>query len=137
MGEVTFGESLQLLETGEHVPWKRIMVGARNFVVFRAVFLGLPVLGPLLEVLTAGPMRRMKEHYRLSKGMVKRRLERKGPGYADVWDFVMEQEGSDKGFLWTKCMPTASCFPSRGSRRPSFCRGSCTTPSRTLPCTRS
>ncbi|MBE3050086.1 cytochrome P450 [Candidatus Bathyarchaeota archaeon] len=114
MAEVTFGESLQLLETGENVPWKRIMVGARNFVVFRAVFLGLPVLGPLLEVLTAGPMRRMKEHYRLSEGMVKRRLERKEPGDADVWDFVMEQRGSDKGLSMDEMYANSSMLPLAG-----------------------
>lgn len=113
--EVTFGESLQLLESGEHVPWMHIMVTARKFVVFRAVFLGLPVLGPLLEALTAGPMkRRMKEHCRLSEEMVRKRMEQKDIAHTDVWGFVLDEQGSEKGLTMDEMHANSAMMPLAG-----------------------
>ena len=77
MSELTFGETLKLLETGENIPWMRIMVSARKSIVFRAIFLDIPVIGRLLEALAAGPTkRRMRGHCRLSEGIMNRRLAR-------------------------------------------------------------
>lgn len=128
MAEVTFGESLKLLETGEHIPWMHIMVTARKFVVFRAVFLGLPVLGPLMEAVTAGPMkRRMKEHCRLSENMVRKRMEQNKFAHTDIWSFVLDEQGSEKGLTMDEMYANGAMMPLAGeiARR---CSGGNTVP---------
>lgn len=115
ISELTFGETLKLLETEENIPWMRIMVGARKFVVFRAIFLDIPVIGRLLEALTAGPMKRkMREHCRLSEDIMDRRLARREGGNADVWGYIMEHSGSPGGLTRGEMDANSAMFPLAG-----------------------
>lgn len=115
MSELTFGETLKLLETGENIPWMRIMVSARKSIVFRAIFLDIPVIGRLLEALTAGPMKkRMREHCRLSEDIVNRRLARGEGGSPDVWGYVMEHSGSPRGLTRGEMDANGAMFPLAG-----------------------
>lgn len=115
MSELTFGETLKLLETGDNIPWMRIMVGARKFIVFRAIFLDIPFIGRLLEALTAGPMKkRMREHCRLSEDFVNRRLARGKGGKPDVWGHVMKHSGSPRGLTKGEMYANGAMFPLAG-----------------------
>ena len=115
ISELTFGETLKLLETGEKIPWIRIMVGARKFIVFRAIFLDIPIIGRLLETLMAGPMkRRMREHCRLSEDIVNRRLSRGKGGKPDLWGYVMKHSGSPKGLTMGEMYANGAMFPLAG-----------------------
>ena len=117
MAELTFGEALHLLETGKHIPWVHAIFGGLKFIVWRAVMLGIPVLGPLLEALTTAPLKKkMKEHCRLSEDMVDRRLEwddmDKKP---DIWSFVLRHSVDGKGLTLDEMYANAAMFLIAGS----------------------
>ncbi|ROT35380.1 toxin biosynthesis cytochrome P450 monooxygenase [Sodiomyces alkalinus F11] len=75
MADLTFGEPLRLLETGDYIPWVRLIFFGLKFIVWRAVLSDIPVLGPLLNALTAGPLqKKAREHMRFAADLVDRRV---------------------------------------------------------------
>jgi cytochrome P450 len=117
MAELTFGETLHLLETGKHIPWVHAIFDGLKFIVWRAVMLDIPILGSVLESLTTVPLKKkMKEHCRLSEDMVDRRLEwddmHKKP---DIWSFVLRHQVRGKGLTIDEMYANAAMFLIAGS----------------------
>ncbi|KAF6827677.1 Versicolorin B desaturase 1 [Colletotrichum plurivorum] len=99
MAELTFGESLRLLERGDYHPWVHGLFAGLKYVVWGLVLLEFPVLGPLVEAVTAAPLRKKaQEHTDFAGGLVDRRLEGKGgaaAGKPDIWSFVLRHQADE------------------------------------------
>ncbi|KAI1841642.1 hypothetical protein JX265_012537 [Neoarthrinium moseri] len=116
MAELAFGEPLGMLEKADYVPWVRIIFDGLKYVVFRAVLLDVPVLGPLLNWLTASTLRaKAQEHFRFASNLVDKRLSYTDHNKPDLWSFVLRHNSDGKGLTPSEMHANASMFMVAGT----------------------
>lgn len=118
MAELAFGESLGMLEKTDYVPWVRIIIDGLKYVVFRAVLLEIPLLGPLLNWATASTLRqKAEEHAMFARNLVDKRLDDTSrPGdKPDLWSFVLKHSDDGKGLTKNEMYNNASTFMVAGT----------------------
>ncbi|OHF03244.1 RadP cytochrome P450 epoxidase [Colletotrichum orchidophilum] len=97
MADLTFGEPLLLLKRGDYTPWVRNVFAGLKFVIYGLVFLAIPVLGPLVQAVTAAPLKKKaQEHTDFAGQLVDRRLEGKGHSKPDIWSFVLKHDDNEE-----------------------------------------
>lgn len=91
MGELTFGESLGLLDKSEYSPWVSAIFRSVKAIEFGRLSLEYPVLRRIMNlILPASISKGEDEHYKYSSDRVDRRLE-KGTDQADIWNLVLHK----------------------------------------------
>ncbi|KAI1335368.1 cytochrome P450 [Xylariaceae sp. FL0016] len=116
MAELAFGEPLRMLETTDYIPWVRVIFDGLKFVVFRAVLLDVPVLGPLLETLTASTLKqKSEEHLQFAADLVDRRLAWTETDKPDLWSFVLAHNDDGKGLTLPEMHGNAATFMVAGT----------------------
>ncbi|KAF7522202.1 hypothetical protein G7054_g12221 [Neopestalotiopsis clavispora] len=118
MAELAFGESLGMLEKTDYVPWVRIIFDGLKYVVFRAVLLEIPLLGPLLNWATASTLRaKAEEHAMFARNLVDKRLDdtNRPSGKPDLWSFVLKHSDDGKGLTKNEMYNNASTFMVAGT----------------------
>ncbi|KAJ0156687.1 Isotrichodermin C-15 hydroxylase [Colletotrichum tanaceti] len=99
MADLTFGEPLLLLQNGAYTPWVHNLFAGLKFVIWGVVLLEIPLLGPLVQAVTAAPLKRKaQEHNDYAGRLVDRRLaEADHHAKPDIWSFVLRRSGDDDG----------------------------------------
>ncbi|KAK1996389.1 cytochrome P450 [Colletotrichum falcatum] len=98
MAELTFGEPLGLLQREGYIPWVSNLLAGLKFVIWGLVLLEIPALGPLVQAVTAAPLRRQAQaHTDFAGELVDRRLARAGHAKPDIWSFVLRHQHSGDG----------------------------------------
>ncbi|ETS84997.1 hypothetical protein PFICI_03022 [Pestalotiopsis fici W106-1] len=118
MAELAFGEPLGMLEKTDYVPWVRIIFDGLKYVVFRAVLLGVPLLGPLLNWATASTLKKKaEEHAMFARNLVDKRLSYTDhpSGKPDLWSFVLKHSDDGKGLTKNEMYNNASTFMVAGT----------------------
>jgi cytochrome P450 len=93
MSEMTFGESLRLLETKTYVPWVTAIFQGLKFMTLRGVMKKLSTLGRLSELLVSrGLHKQFEAHFNFSSDLVNRRLAKTDNKNPDIWHFVLQQK---------------------------------------------
>ncbi|PYH97896.1 cytochrome P450, partial [Aspergillus ellipticus CBS 707.79] len=104
--ELTFGESLHLLDSHAYLPWVRAAFAGLKFMAISGALAQLPFLGPVIQFLIYKTLRRTsREHFQFSVDMVNRRLDRQDTHTCtatryptpDIWHFVLQQQERDGG----------------------------------------
>ncbi|KAB2573283.1 Averantin hydroxylase [Lasiodiplodia theobromae] len=91
MGELTFGETLGLLDKSEYSPWVSAIFRSVKAIEFGRLSLDYPILRRIMDiVLPASISKGEDEHYKYSSDRVDRRLE-KGADQADIWNLVLHK----------------------------------------------
>ncbi|PYI09787.1 benzoate 4-monooxygenase cytochrome P450 [Aspergillus sclerotiicarbonarius CBS 121057] len=89
--DMTFGESLHLLDNQTYVPWVRASMTGVKFMAIRCVLRKLALIGRVVELLTAS-RKKLVEHFNFSADMVDRRLARPDSTNPDIWRFVLQEK---------------------------------------------
>ncbi|KAF2768179.1 cytochrome P450 [Teratosphaeria nubilosa] len=95
MGDLTFGESLHMLEDSGYHPWVEAMVS--NFKIGTMIhsLRHFPTIEKLLLMLVPPSLKeKQRMHNKFSVARVDRRLEKKD-ARPDIWGLVLEKEGHD------------------------------------------
>lgn len=93
MSEMTFGESLHLLEGGKYLPWVTAIFQGLKFMTVRGVMKKLSMIGRLSEQLVSKSLRRQFEaHFNFSTELVNQRLAWTDNTNPDIWHFVLQQK---------------------------------------------
>ncbi|GJC84584.1 cytochrome P450 monooxygenase radP [Colletotrichum liriopes] len=117
MADLTFGEPLLLLKNGDYIPWVHNLFAGLKFVIWGLVFLEIPVLGPLVQAVTAAPLKKKaQEHTNFAGALVDRRLEKKNHTKPDIWSFVLRHTGDEaKGLSGEEMHANAAVFMVAGT----------------------
>lgn len=96
MGDLTFGESLGMLDDSSYHPWVSALVAGFRFGVYLHIVRRLPVLETLLRkcFIPQSLKDRMAVHEEFSVQRVNRRLE-KDDARPDIWGLVLEKEAAE------------------------------------------
>ncbi|KAL6169386.1 hypothetical protein ACJQWK_04413 [Exserohilum turcicum] len=92
MGDLTFGETLGMLDTGEYTPWVRAVFQGIKAGVLLRIPMFYPALAALIKILLPPSIKgKQMEHFMHSAERVDKRLA-KGPdiGKSDIWKLVLE-----------------------------------------------
>ncbi|RAK94841.1 cytochrome P450 [Aspergillus ibericus CBS 121593] len=89
--DMTFGESLHLLDNQTYVPWVRASMAGVKFMAIRCVLRKLALIGRVVELLTAS-RKKLEEHFNFSADLVNRRLARSETTNPDIWRFVLQEK---------------------------------------------
>ncbi|OOF94958.1 hypothetical protein ASPCADRAFT_6624 [Aspergillus carbonarius ITEM 5010] len=89
--DMTFGESLHLLDNQTYVPWVRASMTGIKFMALRCVLRKVALVGRVVELLTAS-RKKLVEHFKFSADMVDRRLARPDSTNPDIWRFVLQEK---------------------------------------------
>ncbi|GME47900.1 Cytochrome P450 [Neofusicoccum parvum] len=95
MGDLTFGESLGLLEASELSEWVSTLYKGIKSGVLGQISREYPLLGGLVVRLVPKELKRKaKDHFKFSEERVDRRLEKRGTAgeRPDIWGLVLKQE---------------------------------------------
>ncbi|CAK1358781.1 unnamed protein product [Cercospora beticola] len=117
MGDLTFGESLNMLEDTDYHPWVAAMLPAFRFAVYVHVIRCFPLLElfMLKYCISKSTIETMKTHKKFCVDRVDRRLEQKD-ARPDIWGMVMETEGSvDAGLTKQEQYSNANLFMIAGT----------------------
>jgi cytochrome P450 len=116
MAELSFGESLKLLERGDYVPWVHMIFDGLKGSVMRIVFLEIPILGPLLNAISISTLRKKsKEHMQFAAELVDRRLNQANFDKPDIWSFVLRHNEDGKGLTLPQMHANSAVFMVAGS----------------------
>lgn len=96
MGDLSFGESLGMLDDSSYHPWVSALVAGFRFGVYLHIIRRLPALESLLlkYFIPQSLKDRMALHHEFSVQRVNRRLERQD-ARPDIWGLVLEKEAAD------------------------------------------
>ncbi len=94
MGDLTFGQSLGMLENAEYTPWVASVFQSVKIIPFVQIIQFYPLLNALFNLLEPKSIREMKNtHFNFSADRVDMRLK-KGSDQPDIWNLVTSaQEG--------------------------------------------
>ncbi|GKT42643.1 cytochrome P450 monooxygenase radP [Colletotrichum spaethianum] len=117
MADLTFGEPLLLLKKGGYIPWVHNLFAGLKFVIWGLVFLEIPVLGPLVQAVTAAPLKKKaKGHTDFAGHLVDRRLKKENHTKPDIWSFVLRHSGDEaKGLSGREMHANAAMFMAAGT----------------------
>ncbi|OCK73561.1 cytochrome P450 [Lepidopterella palustris CBS 459.81] len=91
LGDLTFGEPLQLLETSEYTPWVALIFDSIKAATIFSTLRRFPIFENLMKALLPKSLRqKRREHFEYASDRVKRRLaqDTKRP---DIWTLVLRQ----------------------------------------------
>lgn len=96
MGDLTFGESLGMLDNTSYHPWVSALVAGFRFGVYLHIIRRLPALETLLlkYCMPQSIKDKMAQHNDFSVQRVNRRLEKKD-ARPDIWGMVLNKEGTE------------------------------------------
>ncbi|KAI7091342.1 cytochrome P450 [Hortaea werneckii] len=118
MGDLTFGEGLNMLEDSEYSPWvKAIFGGIKNATFFRGIKLINALTSFVVEeIIFKSEVAREKqfEHWNYSKERVDRRLQTT-PGRPDLWSRILEKSDGPGGLSLEEHHSNASLFMVAGT----------------------
>lgn len=95
MGDLTFGESLGLLEASELNSWVSNMFRGIKSAVLGQMSREYPLIGRIIFMLVPASLKKMMvEHQQYSRERVERRLAKQGTELErpDIWGLVLKQE---------------------------------------------
>ncbi|KAH8723926.1 cytochrome P450 46A1 [Phaeosphaeriaceae sp. PMI808] len=102
MADLTFGESLHMLDTSDYDPWvKLVFESFRMITKLGIIYNYYPILAGMVRVVMDRTFAKMRyEEMRYSETRVTKRLEkgRTSEG-VDIWDLVLQQEDKGKELL--------------------------------------
>lgn len=92
MGDLTFGESLGMLDTGEYTPWVKSMFLSIRYRMYFRLSLEYPMLGRLMTMLAPSGFREdALNHFQYSAERVDRRLKKGSDHKPDIWSLVLNK----------------------------------------------
>ncbi|KAI8632811.1 cytochrome P450 [Xylariaceae sp. FL1651] len=116
MAELSFGESLHMLESMEYSPWVSIIFKGLKFVCFRGVLPSIPFFGPLLSAWMAPKIEaRSAEHQKFASDLVDKRLAWTDCDKPDFWNFVLRHNEDGKGLTRAEMQTNAAAFMVAGT----------------------
>ncbi|KAI0143766.1 cytochrome P450 [Xylariaceae sp. FL1272] len=116
MAELSFGDSLHMLETMEYSPWVSIIFKGLKFVCFRGVLPSVPVVGPLLSAWMAPKIeQRSADHQRFANELVDKRMAWTDCDKPDFWNFVLRHNEDGKGLTRAEMQTNAAAFMVAGT----------------------
>lgn len=99
MAQLTFGESLGLLESSEYTPWVELVFKSIRLVPILQILEYYPILKFVFKILEPKSVQRMRvTHYKHSADRLHRRLER-GSDEPDIWNLVSAQDGAEESII--------------------------------------
>lgn len=115
MADLTFSESLHMLEGSEYSPWvATIFASIKSMTRLRAVRL-LPAMTTLLNVLLGNTIRKKQvNHFKYSADRVDRRLAQT-PSSPDLWSFVLKKAGQEGGMSLSEMHSNSAMFMIAGT----------------------
>ncbi|THW51458.1 cytochrome P450 [Aureobasidium pullulans] len=115
MGELTFAESLHMLEGSEYSPWvATIFASIKSMTRLRAVRL-IPGMTTLLNIFLTNAIRKKQvSHFKYSADRVDRRLETT-PSKPDLWSFVLKKAGQEGGMSLSEMHSNSAMFMIAGT----------------------
>ncbi|TKA22228.1 hypothetical protein B0A50_08097 [Salinomyces thailandicus] len=118
MGDLTFGEGLNLLENSEYSPWiQTIFAGIKSNTLFRAIRLYSAVTNWLVNEIVFKSAKAQKvqwEHWNHSKDRVDKRLQHT-PDRPDLWSRILEKSEGPGGLSLDEHYSNASLFMIAGT----------------------
>ncbi|KAK5120491.1 hypothetical protein LTR85_006146 [Meristemomyces frigidus] len=118
MGDLTFGEGLNMLEDSEYSPWVKTIFGSiKNATMFRGIRVYSALTKYLVDeiIFKSKAVRRMAhEHFKYSAERVDRRLKR-NPERPDLWSKVLEKSDGPDGLSLGEHHSNASTFMVAGT----------------------
>lgn len=96
MGDLTFGESLHMLDNATYSPWVSAIFGSIKFAARLRAIVHIPWLANTVSFVLLKPLATQRRaHFQHSIDRVSKRLENgRASAGTDLWDFVLKQEGS-------------------------------------------
>jgi len=115
MADLTFSESLHMLEGSEYSPWvATIFASIKSMTRLRAIRL-LPGMTTLLNALLGNAIRKKQvNHFKYSADRVDRRLAQT-PSSPDLWSFVLKKAGQEGGMSLSEMHSNSAMFMIAGT----------------------
>ncbi|KAI4829627.1 cytochrome P450 [Aureobasidium sp. EXF-8845] len=115
MADLTFSESLHMLEGSEYSPWvATIFASIKSMTRLRAVRL-IPGMTTVLNVLLSNAIRKKQvNHFKYSADRVDRRLATT-PSSPDLWSFVLKKAGQEGGMSLSEMHSNSAMFMIAGT----------------------
>ncbi|EGU71747.1 hypothetical protein FOXB_17742 [Fusarium oxysporum f. sp. conglutinans Fo5176] len=115
MGDLTFGESLQMLDNDEYHPWVAMIFESIRIGAIMQVIRYFPFIEHIISNnMPKKAMEGMIEHQRFSRERVDRRLARKD-ARPDIWGLVLQKDGSGAGLTKKEMYSNAGVFMVAGT----------------------
>ena len=115
MGDLTFGEPLNMLDDGDYHPWVAAVFAGFRFGTYLHCIRCYPFLEkPLLKLVPQSIRDKQKTHSEFSHARVDRRLE-KEESRADIWGLVLEKEGQAGGMSLKEYYANSNIFMLAGT----------------------
>lgn len=116
MGDLTFGESLHMLENAEYDPWVNVIFSSIKIANRIAIMMNYPLLWRTFRALVPESInKRAAAHFEHSVTRVTKRLEKgRDTAGVDLWDLVLNQQDG-KGLTRAEMDANASVFMIAGT----------------------
>lgn len=96
--DLVFGDSLNLLENMDYIPFVSNISAAVKFSALRKAIRSFPYMDSAFEILLPASMKRKRrENMQFSDDRVNRRLEKKVTDHPDLWTHVLQAEDTGSG----------------------------------------
>jgi cytochrome P450 len=98
MGDLTFGESMHMLDNAEYHPWVSLIFGSVKFGSRTSILHHYPIAARLFRWLVPrSALRKRVEHQKYSGDRVTKRLEKgRDSEGVDLWDLVLSQKEEER-----------------------------------------
>lgn len=115
MADLTFSESLHMLEGSEYSPWvATIFASIKSMTRLRAVRL-IPGMATVINIFLSNAIRKKQaSHFKYSADRVDRRLART-PSSPDLWSFVLKKAGQEGGMSLSEMHSNSAMFMIAGT----------------------
>lgn len=115
MADLTFSESLGMLEGSEYSPWvATIFASIKSMTRLRAIRL-IPGMTTLLNIVLGNAIRKKQvSHFKYSADRVDRRLA-STPSSPDLWSFVLKKAGQEGGMSLSEMHSNSAMFMIAGT----------------------
>ncbi|KAI4753317.1 cytochrome P450 [Aureobasidium sp. EXF-3400] len=115
MADLTFSESLHMLEGSEYSPWvATIFASIKSMTRLRAVRL-IPGMTTVLNILLSNAIRKKQvNHFKYSADRVDKRLATT-PSSPDLWSFVLKKAGQEGGMSLSEMHSNSAMFMIAGT----------------------
>jgi len=115
MADLTFAESLGLLEKTEFTPWASMIFKVLRAGTYIRVIRMFPISNRLLKLWLPASLRKMRDnHFKYSSDRVDKRLDAKMER-PDIWGLVLRQQEMGRGLSLKEMHTNASLFMGAGT----------------------
>lgn len=115
MGDLTFGEPLDMLEDSGYHPWVAAIFAGFRFGTYLHSIRSYPTLERLLlKMVPESIHEKQRMHHAFSHARVDRRLEKKD-ARPDIWGLVLEKEGENGGMSKKEMYANSNIFMIAGT----------------------